>query len=512
MTDRMPNILFVQTDQLTIDVLGAYHRPLAITPAIDRLAADGVVFDTFYCNVPLCAPSRASMMTGMLGSRIGAFDNGTELPASVPTYAHYLRQAGYYTSLCGKMHFIGPDQLHGFETRRTSDIYPGDFAWTPDWSQGGFHGATDSRVLTDSGVCARSVQLDYDDDVTHQAVQEIFDCARREDGRPFFLQVSYTHPHDPYLCRQDHWDRYEGVNIPLPRVEMPASDQNDPHSRRLLAQHGFDRAGVSPEVIQQTRRAYCGSVSYIDDQLATLVAALEDSGQRNDTVIVFTSDHGEMLGERGMWLKKSFFEPSARVPLIISAPDRFAPDRFARGHVTTPGSLVDLLPTFMGFATGGEWEGAVDRLDGTDLRRFMAGDVVEPDRPVYAEMLFEGIPAPIFMIRRGRYKLVTGTGDPDMLYDLETDENECRNLAEDPAHAKVLASLRAEADSMWDSEGLAATIRQSQSRRHLIRAAHAVGAAPSWDFRPSPLADDRWYRGVGNYNDWAMDYLPRRRD
>ena len=157
MAGRMPNILFVQTDQLTIDVLNAYHRPLALTPAIDRLAADGVVFDTFYCNVPLCAPSRASMMTGMLGSRIGAFDNGTELPASVPTYAHYLRQAGYYTSLCGKMHFIGPDQLHGFETRRTTDIYPGDFAWTPDWSQSGFHGATDSRVLTDSGVCARSV-------------------------------------------------------------------------------------------------------------------------------------------------------------------------------------------------------------------------------------------------------------------------------------------------------------------------------------------------------------------
>ena len=329
MAGRMPNILFVQTDQLTIDVLNAYHRPLALTPAIDRLAADGVVFDTFYCNVPLCAPSRASMMTGMLGSRIGAFDNGTELPASVPTYAHYLRQAGYYTSLCGKMHFIGPDQLHGFETRRTTDIYPGDFAWTPDWSQSGFHGATDSRVLTDSGVCARSVQLDYDDDVTHQAVQEIFDCARRDDGRPFFLQVSYTHPHDPYLCRQYHWDRYEDSDIPPPQVDMPAPEDNDPHSLRLLAQHGFDRADVPPEAVLRTRRAYCGSVSYIDDQLARLVAALEDSGQRDNTVIVFTSDHGEMLGERGMWLKKSFFEPSARVPLIISAPDRFAPGRVA---------------------------------------------------------------------------------------------------------------------------------------------------------------------------------------
>ena len=177
----------------------------------------------------------------------------------------------------------------------------------------------------------------------------------------------------------------------------------------------------------------------------------------------------------------------------------------------TPGSLVDLLPTFMGLATGGDWDGAVDRLDGTDLCRFMAGDIAEPDRPVYAEMLFEGIPAPIFMIRRGRYKLVTSTGDPDLLYDLETDADECRNLAGDPAYAAALTELRAEAASVWDSEALANMIRQSQQRRHLIRAAHAVGTPPAWDFRPSP-PDDRWYRGVGNYNDWAMDYLPRRKD
>ena len=180
--------------------------------------------------------------------------------------------------------------------------------------------------------------------------------------------------------------------------------------------------------------------------------------------------------------------------------------------MATPGSLVDLLPTFMGLATGGAWDGAVDELDGADLCRYMAGDTTEPDRPVYAEMLFEGIPAPIFMIRRGRYKLVTGTGDPDMLHDLEADRNECRDLAEDPAHAETLASLRAEAESKWDSERLAERIRQSQRRRHLIRAAHAVGTPPSWDFQPSPPADDRWYRGAGNYNDWAMDYLPRRKD
>ena len=236
MTAR-PNLLFIQTDQLTIDVLSFYGNPIAQTPTLDRLAATGTVFETAYCNFPLCAPSRMSMATGLLASKVGAYDNATEFPATIPSYAHYVRKMGYRTCLSGKMHFVGPDQLHGFERRTTTDIYPGDFAWTPDWSSTGFHGATDTRVLTDSGVCRRNVQIDYDEDVTHKAVQEIFDAARASDGRPFFLQVSYTHPHDPYLCQQQHWDLYDEVDIPMPRVGMIPHNENDPHSLRVLHQH-----------------------------------------------------------------------------------------------------------------------------------------------------------------------------------------------------------------------------------------------------------------------------------
>ena len=500
----LPNILFIQTDQLTIDVLSSYGNSVAVTPAIDNLAVDGVVFDNFYCNFPLCAPSRASMSSGMLASRIGAFDNAAEMPASVPTYAHYLRQAGYETCLSGKMHYVGPDQLHGFETRLTTDIYPGDFSWTPDWSQTGFHGATDARVLTDSGVCSRNVQIDYDEAVTHHAVQKIYDTARSSDNRPLFLQVSYTHPHDPYLCQQHHWDLYEDVDIPAPRIGMESADQNDPHSVRLLAQHGFDEANVSDDIVQQARRAYCGSVSYIDDQVAKLCAALDDSGLRNDTVIIFGSDHGEMLGERGLWLKKTFFEPSLRVPLIVNYPERFKPR-----HVATPCSLVDLLPTFMGLASGTVWNDAIEPLDGVDLCPIMQGADEDLARPVFAELLSEGIVAPVFMIRRGRFKLVTSDGgDPDMLYDLDADPHEVNNLADDPSHANTLAALRKEAAEKWDAAGLAEAIILSQRRRHLIRAAHRNGVPPRWDFDDGAGDDLRWYRGHGNYNDWAMDYLP----
>lgn len=505
----MPNILFIQTDQLTIDVLAAYGNPVAVTPAIDQLAATGVVFDNCYCNFPLCAPSRASMSTGMLASKIGAFDNAAELPASIPTYAHYLREAGYETCLSGKMHYVGPDQLHGFETRLTTDIYPGDFSWTPDWSQTGFHGATDARVLTDSGVCSRNVQIDYDEAVTFHAVQKIYDTARRDTARtdtarPFFIQVSYTHPHDPYLCQQDHWDIYENVDIPPPRTGMKSDDDNDPHSIRLLAQHGFDKADVPGEIIQQARRAYCGSVSYIDDQVAKLCAALDDSGQRENTVIIFGSDHGEMLGERGLWLKKTFFEPALRVPLIINYPKNFD-----AAHIGTPCSLVDLLPTFMGLATGMKWDGAIEPLDGSDLGPIMHASGDDMERPVYAELLSEGILAPVFMIRRGRFKLITSEGgDPDMLYDLDRDPDEQTNLATNPDHADMLAMLRKEAAEKWDSHVLAKAIVLSQRRRHLIRAAHNKGQPPRWDFDDGTIDDRRWYRGHGNYNDWAMDYLP----
>jgi len=131
-----PNILVIQLDQMTPGVLPAYGHGMVKTPHMDQLAAEGVVFENAYTNFPLCVPSRMSMLAGRFTSAIEQWDNATELPAAVPTLAHYLRTAGYHTVLCGKMHFIGPDQVHGFNERITTDIYPANFAWTPDWVVG----------------------------------------------------------------------------------------------------------------------------------------------------------------------------------------------------------------------------------------------------------------------------------------------------------------------------------------------------------------------------------------
>lgn len=190
---KMPNILYIMADQLAAPQLKMYNpESQIITPNLDALAAKSVQFDSAYCPSPLCAPSRMSMITGILPMEIGAYDNASQISSEIPTYAHYLRLKGYETVLAGKMHFIG-DQLHGYENRLTSDIYPGDFGWSVDWDKPDtrlewYHNA--SSILQ-AGVCVRSNQLDYDEEVMFKSKQYLYDHARQDPNtrRPFSLTV-----------------------------------------------------------------------------------------------------------------------------------------------------------------------------------------------------------------------------------------------------------------------------------------------------------------------------------
>jgi len=499
---QQPNILFIQVDQMTAGALPAYGNAFSRTPHLDQLAAAGAVFENAYCNFPLCAPSRFSMASGQLCSAIGAYDNAAELPASVPTYAHYLRALGYRTALAGKMHFIGPDQLHGFERRLTAEIYPADFSWVPNWGDEGARDTNDARSVTVAGPCARSVQIDYDEEVASKAVQHLYDIARGgdNDSRPFFLQVSFTHPHEPYLCLREYWDMYEGVDIPPPAVGRLPAERHDVHSLRLLKDFGMLDYDFTEAHIRRARRAYYGSVSYVDALIGRVLDVLSATGARDNTAIIFTADHGDMLGERGMWFKKHFFEPALRVPLLFAAP-WLAPNR-----IPEPVSLVDLLPTFCGIATGGDWHGDVESLAGDDLGPLLTRDNhAPPARAVCAEYLAEAALAPIFMVRSANFKYITSTADPKLLFDLSADPHEQHNLAADPAHAATAAELESVAQARWDSAKLAGDIVTSQKRRRKILQAHRRGAAPRWD---TDAAACRWYRGQGSYNEWAFNYLP----
>ena len=311
MPPRQPNILLIMADQLTAFALPCYGHPVVKAPHIVRLAEQGVLFENAYCNSPLCAPSRYSMLAGRLPSRIGAYDNASEFPASALTIAHGLRAQGYRTSLCGKMHFVGPDQLHGFEERLTTDIYPVDFGWTPDWD------APEERIdwwyhnmlsVKQAGIAEATNQQDFDDEVAFQARRFLQDHARSDDPRPFFLAVSFTHPHDPYAIRQAYWDRYRDDEIAPPRIGPLPPDRMDPHSRRLVRVSAMDEAAITADDVRRARRAYYGAISYVDDAVGDLIGTLRRFGLEDDTVVIFTADHGDMLGERGLWYKMCFFE------------------------------------------------------------------------------------------------------------------------------------------------------------------------------------------------------------
>ena len=501
-----PNILFLQVDQLLANALNAYGNEFSITPNLNRLSDNGVVFERTYCSFPLCAPSRFSMATGQLCSNIGAYDNASEMPASIPTYAHYLRDMGYYTVLSGKMHFIGPDQYHGFERRLTPDLYPADFAWAPNWGNEGKRDTNDARGVTISGVAERTVQMEFDEETTHQAVRHLYDIAQSDDARPFFMQVSWTHPHEPFLCKPEFWDLYDDVNIPPPAVGPMSADEHDAHSARILKDFGMLEYDFQPEDIARARRAYYGSISYIDGMVGKLLDTLKACGMDQNTAILFTSDHGELLGERGMWFKKHFYEASLKVPLLLYAP-WINPQR-----ISTLASLVDLLPTFCGLASGSGWQSDVEEIEGMDLTTLLDG-APSPERQVFAEYLAEATPAPIFMIREGRFKFITSTADPDLLFDVESDPNELNNLAELPEFSTETARFREIAAAKWDSEALTKDILQSQKRRKLVKSAQSKGQETvRWNHGESPGEQVNWYRGQGSYNDWAFAYLPAGRD
>lgn len=488
MSQRKPNILILMADQMTPTALAAYGNKVSKTPAIDALARDGVVFDSAYCNSPLCAPSRYVFMSGKLPSTIGAYDNAADLASEVLTFGHYLRNADYRTILSGKMHFCGADQVHGFEERLTTDIYPADYGWTPDWEHPQerptwYHNMSS---VTDAGTCIRTNQLDFDDEVVFAARQKLFDLARDTDKRPFCMVVSMTHPHDPYAIPEQYWNLYRDEDIDMPRVTL-APDQLDPHSKRLRHVSNMDATPVTEQQIRNARHAYYGSISYVDEQFGSIRRTLEQTGLAEDTIIIVTSDHGDMLGERGLWYKMSYFENATRVPLIVHAPKRFQPRRVAESV-----SLVDILPTLVDFAFDGVAPTFPESIDGRSLLPHLQGQGGHDE--VIGEYLAEGAIAPLLMIRRGRQKFIHSPVDPDQLYDLVSDPDELNNLVNDPASAELLQSLRAEVAARWDLGELRAEVVASQRRRRFQYSAQVRGARQPWDFQPMKDASQLYMR------------------
>jgi choline-sulfatase len=495
---KLPNILFVMFDQMSSLSLPAYGHPVVRTPHLDALARRGTVFDAAYCASPLCSPSRFAMLTGLLPSRIGAYDNAAELPSSIPTVLHHLRCAGYRTCLSGKMDFAGADQLHGYEERLTTDLSPSDFGWTPDWAnprvvQPWYHSL---HSVAEAGPCDYSLSLQYDEDACFKAIQWLHGAAGERDGgaddRPFMLTVSVMHPHDPYRAPRRFWDMYDPASIDMPAVPPPV--RRNAVEERMYRLYDRCEVPISADDVRRARHAYYAMITYCDDLLGRLLATLETLGLADDTVIVVTADHGDMLGERGLWYKMTFYERAVRVPLIVAGPGLAAGQRIGPAV-----SHLDLLPTFLELAIGSP--AAAGPCDGASLVPSLRHGA-PPRGEVFGEYMAEGYDEPVVMCRRGDRKFVYSRGDGPTLFDLAADPQEMTDMAGRSDRVDEIAALVAEAESKWDLDRLHAAILDSQRRRRLVHEALTTGRLAPWDYAPTVDAAGSYWR---NYNDGRPD-------
>jgi choline-sulfatase len=492
------NILFIMADQMTPALVGAYGHPVVQTPNLNRLAQAGVRFNNAYTPYPLCGPARAALAAGKYASRLGIYDNACLFHSDELTIAHYLTLAGYDCVASGKLHYVGPDQLHGFSRRLTTDIYPEDFRWlqnrdasrSSDPAMKGNHAA---QYIAEAIRVEWHSNLAYDEAVAFHSEQYLrakgqekrLKAARNERYQPFLLFSSFHHPHDPFKPPRAYWDLYEDQPIDVPDYPDTLADSYSLLDQWLNEWHGVDRYDVrNPESLRTVRRAYYALVTYIDDKIGQLLQTLEESGLAQDTMIIFTSDHGDMLGEKGMVQKRTFYDWSAKVPLIIHSPETPIPGQ----QIEQPVSLLDLLPTLLEL-TGCE---AALPHDGHSLVPLLNNKTSEA-WDVYSESHAEGVYGTCFMLRAGQYKynyIVYRETIDVQLFDMEADPGEWHNLAGQGPYQALEAELRNRLLAQFDPLEIEQAIQASIPRRKLLkRWTEAVGL--SWSYHPKYDPDQR---------------------
>jgi choline-sulfatase len=476
-----PNILVIMSDEHAPMFSHAYGHPRIETPHLDALAAGGTLFEDAYCPSPLCVPSRAAFVAGKHVHRLGAWDNGAPFPSETVTFAHLLRAAGYEVALDGKMHFVGPDTLHGFERQLTRDAHREPDAPTitgREWTDPHPLGGPRARGRIEAAGPGRAGHLDFDDAVEAAALDWIRERApaggRRRDT-PWCLVAGFLAPHFPLVVPQPYFDRYYPDNVDLP--VYPPDHLGAQHPAHERVRRTFDLYDYTEEQIRVARAAYYGLVTYMDDKIGRLLGALRESGQLEHTVVVYTSDHGELAGDHGLWWKNSFYEQASRVPLVVSWPG--APLAVPVG-ARFPGavSLLDLTRTLVDLA------GAPDPgdLDGDSLlpalRALAAGGpggarTLWKDEAI-VEYYGHATNRPQRMLRAGRWKYAYYHGEPSELYDLATDPQEFDNRAGQPEVAAVEGALRRRLLADWDPDAVEGEVRRSQRARQLIGRATGV--------------------------------------
>ena len=443
-----PNIIIIMSDQHNPHVMGCAGNNIILTPNLDALAKKGMQFSPAYCPSPLCVPSRMSFMTSQYPSQIKVWTNECALASDIPTMAHYLEAAGYETVLCGRMHFVGPDQFHGFGKRILADV-KNDLLSADILGQDRQRTNGQTKYAVQKAGYGRTGFSYYDQLVTNTACGYLENKAGGKDAKPFCLVIGMILPHNPLICKKEYFDYYYSrIAVNNYFTEKTVREMH-PAVRAWCERRGvFD---ISPEQAHRALAAYYGLVTELDDNIGKIMNTVDRSCDPENTVIIYCSDHGDMAYENGLWWKSYFFEGSAGVPLIISGPGRFP----AGKKISSQVNLIDIGPTVLDMAQAG----SMKNVAGKSFYRLL---IEEENAQPWADEIFSEFPGllgdlPSCMLKKKEWKLIyfhefRAAESSYLLFNLNDDPEEKNDLSGDPRYRTIARDLLHDIKKRWSAE------------------------------------------------------------
>lgn len=474
---KRPNLLYILSDQHSPFVAGCFGDALVATPHLDRLAARGVAFDNVYCPSPLCVPSRMSMLTGRFPFQNRVWTNDHILDSGIPTFATALGAAGYRPVLIGRMHSVGPDQLRGYAERLVGDHGP-NFVGGTDPGRGVLEGtAGPARVSLERSGAGQSGYQVHDEYVTAAAIdflnRHALALKSKQTNEPFCVTVGFMLPHQPFVARKEDYDLYAG-RMTRPTHLAPFDETIHPHFRRWRQQTGIEE--VTEEETLRARTAYWGLVTAMDRMIGSILDALQANDLAKDTLVVYSSDHGEQVGEHGLWWKQTFYEQSVRVPTIAAWPG-ILPEGRRCGRVA---SSLDLMATMLA-ALGAPPLPTSNGRNMLELWRQPEESRGWIDEAFSEYCTDDGCLQR--MVRRDQWKFNYYHGMEPQLFDLSADPGEVHDLAQDPRYRTIRERLTARVLASWNPDVIAGQLAERRAESALIK---------TWTRKTRPADQYRW--------------------
>ena len=439
--NKKPNILFLMTDQHSMRVLGSYGNQIIKTPNLDKLANEGVVFKSNYSQNPICLPSRASLITGKMPSSLGIFGNDGILSEKT-TMATVFKAQGYEVAWLGKEHWGATNAEVGFGNLNAE----AHEAFKEKYRPLNNLRKNIGRLPQNASAYKLSENEDYEALVTDHAIKFL----ENNTTKTFFLGVSFKKPHFPFMCHQKYFDLYKDI-VDMPEVTPDMIEALSINEKKTIEKYKLDE--MSSAEIKHARAMYYGMVTYIDEQFGRVLEKLNELGLRENTIIVYTSDHGEMAGEHGLWYKNSFLEASVAAPLIFSYPKTLPVNK----KINASSMLLDIFPTLCDLSDIGQ----PNDLEGKSLLPLMNGieNADNSDRVAYSEMYRSSTG---IMVRKGKWKYIRYNSEKEYLYDIDTDPREINNLINSTQHQVIIRELSTLASAKFRKKYAAENFTEKQ--------------------------------------------------